>query len=343
MSRVRLVAIIGLLAGLAAATLLILHRGVGAVWDAASALGWGGFAAVLAVHGVLVVVMGLSWWVLGLGRADARPARFVWGRLIRDAASEALPLSQVGGYVFGARAAALAGVSGAFAAASTAVDITAELAGQLLYTLLGLGLLAALRPGDPLLWPLFVGVLIMAVLGAGFVVVQARGAGAIERLGARMVRDWLHVGSGKSDALARAMGDIYGRHGALLLAVVLHTATWVGSGLETWLTLRLMGEPTTIGQALVIDSLLYGIRSVAFLVPNALGVQEGALVMLGGMFGLGPAHALALSLIKRARDLAIGVPALLAWQLLEGRRVWPGKTPAERTPAERTPAGADAA
>jgi hypothetical protein len=30
--------------------------------------------------------------------------------------------------------------------------------------------------------------------------------------------------------------------------------------------------------------------------------------------------ALALSLIKRVADLAIGAPGLLAWQVLEGRR-----------------------
>jgi hypothetical protein len=32
--------------------------------------------------------------------------------------------------------------------------------------------------------------------------------------------------------------------------------------------------------------------------------------------------AIALSLLKRARDLVIGLPALGAWQLLEGGRLW---------------------
>jgi len=80
-----------------------------------------------------------------------------------------------------------------------------------------------------------------------------------------------------------------------------------------------------VAAALAIDSLLYGLRSVAFFVPSALGVQEGGLVLLGGMFGLGPEAALALSFIKRGRDLAIGVPALLAWQMIEGRRAWLGR------------------
>jgi len=35
-----------------------------------------------------------------------------------------------------------------------------------------------------------------------------------------------------------------------------------------------------------------------------------------------PETALALSLLKRGRDLTIGLPALLAWQLAEGRHFW---------------------
>ena len=82
-----------------------------------------------------------------------------------------------------------------------------------------------------------------------------------------------------------------------------------------------MGADLGIGVVIAIESLLYAIRSVAFAVPNAVGVQEGAYIMLGAAFGLTPETALALSLLKRARDLVIGVPALLAWQVLEGRRL----------------------
>jgi hypothetical protein len=73
---------------------------------------------------------------------------------------------------------------------------------------------------------------------------------------------------------------------------------------------------------LVIESLLYAIRTVAFAIPNAVGVQEGAYILLGGAFGLTPEMALALSLLKRARDLTIGLPALGAWQAIEGGRAW---------------------
>jgi hypothetical protein len=73
---------------------------------------------------------------------------------------------------------------------------------------------------------------------------------------------------------------------------------------------------------LVIESLLYAIRTAAFAIPNAVGVQEGAYVLIGAAFGLTPEMALAISLLKRARDLMIGLPALGTWQLAEGGRLW---------------------
>ena len=60
---------------------------------------------------------------------------------------------------------------------------------------------------------------------------------------------------------------------------------------------------------------------VAFAIPGAIGVQEAAYLLIGPVFGVPPTSALALSLLKRARDLAIGVPAILLWQAGEYRAV----------------------
>ncbi|MEC4589657.1 lysylphosphatidylglycerol synthase domain-containing protein [Nitrospirillum amazonense] len=317
--------VIGLAAGLALGTALVLSQGVGNVWHGIALLGGGGFATVVAFHLVLIGLMGGAWWTLARGRDGWRPHRFVWGRLIRDSGSEALPLSQIGGYVLGARALALTGVRGAFAAASTVVDVTAELVAQLLYTLVGLLLLRDLRPETPYVWPILLAVAGMGVLTALFMAVQRRGFGWAERVGLRLSREFLGRALAAAGAVQEGIHAIYGRPWAVVAAIAIHFSAWVLSGVETWLTLRLMGTPLGLWQAVTVDSLLYGLRSLAFMIPNAIGVQEGALVLLGGLFGVGPAATLALSLVKRARDLAIGVPALLAWQAMEGRRAWKGR------------------
>jgi hypothetical protein len=108
----------------------------------------------------------------------------------------------------------------------------------------------------------------------------------------------------------------------------LHLAGWVAVSSEAWVVLRLMGVEAELEAVVAVESLLYAVRSLAFAVPNAVGVQEGAYLMLAGLFGVGPETVLALSLLKRARDVAIGVPVLLAWQLWEGRRlVTPPESP----------------
>lgn len=55
-----------------------------------------------------------------------------------------------------------------------------------------------------------------------------------------------------------------------------------------------------------------------FLVPGALGIQEGGYMMLAALVGI-PAHlGLTLSLARRVREMMLSVPALLAWQVSRG-------------------------
>ena len=78
-----------------------------------------------------------------------------------------------------------------------------------------------------------------------------------------------------------------------------------------------MGHPVSVAEAVVIESLLHAIRGAAFAIPGALGAQEGGLVLLCAAFGIPPEQAIALSLVKRAADLVLGVPGLVGWQMLE--------------------------
>jgi uncharacterized membrane protein YbhN (UPF0104 family) len=82
-----------------------------------------------------------------------------------------------------------------------------------------------------------------------------------------------------------------------------------------------MGARMQPSMILVMESLVYLARSVAFFVPGAIGVMEGGYVLLGPIFGLPADIALSLALIKRGRDLAIGLPATAVWQILEGKRL----------------------
>jgi hypothetical protein len=53
-----------------------------------------------------------------------------------------------------------------------------------------------------------------------------------------------------------------------------------------------------------------------------MGVQEGGYILLGNLLGIPGEIAFALSLVRRMRELALGIPALISWQLLEATRWW---------------------
>jgi uncharacterized membrane protein YbhN (UPF0104 family) len=98
-------------------------------------------------------------------------------------------------------------------------------------------------------------------------------------------------------------------------------ASWIASAAGVWLALRLSGVEIGLGAVMAIESLVLAVRSATFFAPMGVGVQEAAYALIGPVFGLSLEMSLALSLLKRARELAIGLPALLIWQGLEGRRL----------------------
>lgn len=311
--------VLGALAGGAAILVWLIARvGVAPVLAAAGRLGWGGFLFIVVCHLGLIVLMGHAWWLL----APHRPPRraFVFARFVRDSAAEALPLSQVGGFVVGARALVLGGASGRFAAASTLVDLTVEACAKLPYTLLGVALLWLREPGGAALIG-GLGVLVVALPALCVVLFQRQVAGLVERGVAAIARRTGGIWSLPPASLRQEIATIYRRRLALAGAFAIHATTWLLSGVELWLMLRLMGAPLGLAAAIIIDSLLNGLRSFAFAIPGALGVQEAGYVMLGALFAMPPELAIALSLLRRGRDLAIGIPGVLAWQGIEGHRL----------------------
>jgi len=72
------------------------------------------------------------------------------------------------------------------------------------------------------------------------------------------------------------------------------------------------------------------VRAAAFMIPGALGALEASLILFGALFGLPADAALAISLSKRVRELAWGVPGLLLWHWIEGHYLLRGGEPKPR-------------
>ena len=115
---------------------------------------------------------------------------------------------------------------------------------------------------------------------------------------------------------------------------------WFISGLESWVGLQFMHQPRSVADVLVLESLVFAIRSIAFFIPLGAGIQEGGYVLIGSLLGIPAPLALAVALLKRGRDLCIGVPALLFWQGIEVRVLGRRKPMTRRETKRRVAIGA---
>jgi len=172
------------------------------------------------------------------------------------------------------------------------------------------------RAAVPLAWALLIGVAAFAAAIAAFVLVQHRSMFVVfARLARRLAPEkWLSGFKGGASAIDDAVVATYRRGFALFRANLLHLAGWAAGAGAIWLLMHFLSRPFALADAFVHESLGQGVRSAAFLAPGALGALEGGFVLFGALLELPADIALAISLSKRVRELALGLPGLIVWQ-----------------------------
>jgi putative membrane protein len=210
------------------------------------------------------------------------------------------------------------------AGASVVVNLTLTVFSQVVFTLLGLGLLFFFLGEGKLAQGILIGAVFSVLFIIGFYWLQQRGlfgwlARRFENLSGG--RKWLTLAGG-ADALDTSVVQLYNQRWQVLRSFSWMLLGWLlGTG-EVWLALYFLDHPVSWIEALMIESLAQAAKGAAFLVPGALGVLEGGYIVLGSLIGLPSSVSLALALTRRIRELSLGVPGLLAWQLIEGKRLW---------------------
>ena len=310
--------LLALLAGMAVLAAVLLRFDLPAVTAALARVGLGGFA--------LIVAAGLAAEVvLAVGILPLMPQRpplpvIVAARQLRDSTGDVLPITQLGGVAFAARALVLAGMEAAPASAAVIADVTTELFAQGLYVLVGvlasLSLLRASASLSAYVGAMLDGALFLSAGAIAFALVQMTGGRWVDRTGEKLFAARL----GQARAFHDAINAIYRRRGRVALSILLQLAGWMASGLWLWVMLWAMDLAPGLWTAIAIQALVEGLRSATVFIPAAVGVQEAGYAALAPVFGLTPEIGLALSLLRRARDVVVAVPVLLAWQTVEARR-----------------------
>jgi glycosyltransferase 2 family protein len=309
------------LAGLTLATGLIAYQGFNVVFAALASAGVGLLWASL-FHIVPMTINAHAWQVL-LGRSR-RPvlAYMTWVTWLRESVNGLLPVARIGGEVLAVRLALQRGVRMGPAVASVVVDMTLGLASQFAYTMVGLVLLVQYSDDLTTRGSILLGLAIGIPVVVAFVVAQRNGLFAmVGKVARALFGERFMALVGGAAALDRSVRVVYRRPARLLWCTVWQFVSYIVAAGEIWLALYFLGHPISVGEAILIDALTHAVSSAAFVVPAAIGVQEGGFMVIGGLLGLTPEIALALALARRARDLILFLPGLLAWQIAEGRKL----------------------
>jgi putative membrane protein len=312
---------IAFLAGMAVLVVLVARQGVGEVASTVSSFRWG-LLWISLYHLAPLALNAAAWWAILPASSRAPFPAILRIRWICESVNNLLPVGQLGGDVVRARLSALAGTPGPQAAASVIADYTAGLLSEVVFAAAGFGLFLLIGGKLERIGGLLLGLGIFALCLLGFFVAQRRGIVGMARIGSSWLKESARVSVlGGAQAVQEALARIYGSRGRFLACCGLRFLGWVAGAGEISLAFAFLGKPLAFLEALMIESLVQASRSAAFFVPGAVGVQESVLLLLGSTAGLDPAAALSLSLVKRVRELALGIPGLLAWQAVEGRRL----------------------
>lgn len=278
---------------------------------------------ITAYHIVPMLFSALSWRELLPPATRPDVVSVTWIRWVRESINSLLPVANIGGDIASARLAHLRGVPGPQAAASMVVDTTVGVVTQMAFVIAGVALLV-LRPTGGAAFEMVSGVLIgvgaLVAAVAAFVLFQHKNM--FERF-AKLARgmlpkQWLTHFAGNASAVDDAIVLSYRRGTAFWRANLLRLVGWAAGAGEVWLVTWCLGQPLSAIDAFILESLSSGVRAAAFMVPAALGIQEGGLILFAALFGLPAEIGLAISLSKRVRELLLGLPGLFFWYWVEG-------------------------
>jgi putative membrane protein len=309
--------------GAALFTGLLIREGAGQVGSAIATAGWA-LLAIIAYHFLVPVFLdSLAWWVLFPRAERPRLRRIYWMRWIGESVSTLVPSAAVGGDIVRARLAAISGTPIATAAATVLVDLTLGVFTQAAFTVLGVVLLVKATGQRNFVGPTIIGAVVGIAAVGGFYFVQRRGMFAfLARMIAKLANspEWQSlIQSGA--ALDETVRSLYARRRAAIACCGWTILSLILNSGEIYIALWALNLHATIANAIILQSVALTIRSVAFPVPGGIGVQESGYVLVGNLLGIPGETAFALSLIARVRELGFGIPGLVTWQLIEGRRL----------------------
>lgn len=301
--------LIGWIVGVALFSAILWKVDLSGVGAALGRMGLWGFGAVLLFY---VVIFGLDTlgWRFALRRGQRAPIG--WPALFRvrlagEAVNYVTPTSFIGGEPVKALLLQKRhGVSLQDGIASVVIAKTTFAVSMMLF--IGVGLVGVLlsRPLEAgvarLAWGVFA--ILSGLIGLFFLVQFFRPFHRANQAVKWLVPEWVKRLESKVLAWDEAILSFYQRSpGACLGSLGCHFLGWAAGAVEVYLIFHLLQIPVSFPAAWGIEALWVLLRSGAFLIPGTLGASEGAALMVCMGFGIPAVPALAVGLVRRAREL----------------------------------------
>lgn len=234
-----------------------------------------------------------------------------------------LPVATIGGEIVKARLMTLKGVNVNDASASVMVDKTLQALAVVVWGLIGVGLLLYHAVDHNFAMIALSGFAVLTLCVTGLYFLQRAGMlSLMTKFGEALIESdaWEGVSQSAKDVDAIVL-QIYNDKPRFFLAVAYKSLNLALQTTEVWLACYLFGQPISLAEAMMLKSLTATISDIAFVIPNAYGIQEGAFIMVGSLLGLSPEFSLAVSLAVRVRELSIDLPGLLLWHQIEAKQL----------------------
>ncbi len=311
-----------LLVGIAVSIALIAYNDFYAVAGAVWKVGWG-LGYIVAIQILGIVLHGFAWRILFPLAQPPCKKMLIPARWIRDALNYLLPSAVLGGEVVGVRLLVARGCDINTSSASVAADKTLEIMGLFFFASIGIIIFLEHESNAYMAHWAISGLVVLSAVIAAFLLSQRLG---LLKLIDKVILKFAGNCGGRYGEENMSIHDLvwrmYGNTRRVICAGFLHTFVWTLGSLQIWTSLHFMGYKVGLQDTFMIESLCQVIVAAAFMMPLALGAQEAAYMTIAGLFGIPPAVGLAVSLIQRLKELIVGIPALVFWQGLEGRRLW---------------------
>lgn len=306
------------LLGLAAATTLFVRNDPPRIEALVVAAGFG-LLWLLPLRVATLALNAQGWRELFFQSARPPLRLLTWAAFVRNAVNTLLPVAHVGGEVAASRLLIRKAIEPAAAVASVVVETTVTLFVQMAFGLLGIVLLLSYAHNEVLVHLLWMGLIVAFPVGLLFVVLQKQAAlfSLLEKALLRLTgKGFMTMGGAAIDGAILAG---YRAPLSLLRCAFWQGLSMLGGAGEFWLVLRLLHEPAGLRLVVLLETLMQALQSAAFMVPGALGVQEGGIVAVSGVVGLSTEVALAVLLVRRLRQLGMSAPVLWVWMRSETR------------------------